>query len=378
MSEVKINSGLEGVVVGETKISDVDGVGGQLFYRGYDINYLVTRNFIDVSWMLVFGDWPSSDQHQACNQFLLDNCMLTEEQNNLLMAMPNNIHPMLVLQSFVPTLSPSDMDLSNRPSEDEDACLGLFITAKIAALISSVYRKDNNLDRITALEGNTINERFFYLFHGRLPSDSEITILDCVQILQMEHGFNAGTFAGRVCSSTKAPISSSISASIGTLYGVLHGGADEAALAMAEDIGNLDNVEPYIDKILSQGGRVMGMGHREYKVVDPRAKILKPLAMSHCEDDDAESLLNILIRVEEVCRNRFSEKGKDIWANVEFYKGAVFNSLGIPKKYFTSMFAMSRVYGYVAHFLEFKKNSRLIRPKALYVGKYINSKSNIE
>jgi citrate synthase len=372
MSEIEIHSGLEGVVVGETNISDVDGTGGRLYYRGYDINYLVTRKFIDVLWMLIFGDWPSNDQRQACNRFLLDNCMLTDTQISLLIAMPNGIHPMLVLQSFIPTLGPSDINLSNRPSEDHDACLGLFIAAKIAALIAAVYRKDSNLSLVSSLEGSTINERFFYLFHGCLPNKSEITILDCVQILQMEHGFNAGTFAGRVCSSTKAPITSSISASIGALYGVLHGGADEAALAMAEDIGSIDNVEPYIDNILSLRGRVMGMGHREYKVVDPRAKILKPLAIAHCEDNKALNILNILIRIEEVCRNRFSQKGKDIWANVEFYKGAVFNSLGIPKKYFTSMFAMSRVYGYVAHFLEFRESSRLIRPRALYVGKYHN------
>ena len=193
-------------------------------------------------------------------------------------------------------------------------------------------------------------------------------MLNAAQILQMEHSFNCGTFAGRVCASTLAPIQSSISASIGTLFGKLHGGADQAALEMAMAIGSPEKAEAYVTDCLARKEKIMGMGHREYRTVDPRAKILKPMAMELCQQGESRNLLLTLVAVEEACQRAFAKSDKEIWANVEFYKGAVFHSLGIPSHFFTAMFAMSRVYGYVAHFLEFSKNSRLIRPRANYVG----------
>ena len=206
------------------------------------------------------------------------------------------------------------------------------------------------------------------MFHGTAPTTEQVKMLNAAQILQMEHSFNCGTFAGRVCASTLAPIQSSISASIGTLFGKLHGGADQAALEMAMAIGSPDKAEAYVQECLANKEKIMGMGHREYRTVDPRAKILKPMAVELCQDAQSKNLLATLVAVEEACQREFAEKDKEIWANVEFYKGAVFHSLGIPTHYFTAMFAMSRVYGYVAHFLEFSKNSRLIRPRANYIG----------
>jgi citrate synthase len=206
------------------------------------------------------------------------------------------------------------------------------------------------------------------MFHGTAPTPEQVRMLNAAQILQMEHSFNCGTFAGRVCASTLAPIQSSISASIGTLFGRLHGGADQAALEMAMAIGSPDKAEAYVRKCLANKEKIMGMGHREYRTVDPRAKILKPMAVELCQDEESKKLLATLIAVEQACQREFADKGKEIWANVEFYKGAVFHSLGIPTHFFTAMFAMSRVYGYVAHFLEFSKNSRLIRPRANYIG----------
>ena len=179
----------------------------------------------------------------------------------------------------------------------------------------------------------------------------------------------ASRFAcSRVCASTLAPIQSSISASLGTLFGKLHGGADQAALEMAMEIGSPDLAAEYVSACLANKVKIMGMGHREYRTVDPRAKILKPMAMELCTDPEARRLLDTLVAVEDACHDAFAERGKDIWANVEFYKGAVFHSLGIPTHYFTAMFAMARVYGYVAHFLEFRRENRLIRPRALYTG----------
>ncbi len=150
------------------------------------------------------------------------------------------------------------------------------------------------------------------------------------------------------------------------MFGRLHGGADQAALEMAMAIGNPEKAGDYVRQCLADKVKIMGMGHREYRTVDPRAKILKPMAMELCTDPEARRLLETLVAVEDACHDAFAERGKDIWANVEFYKGAVFHSLGIPSEYFTSLFAMARVYGYIAHFLEFRRDSRLIRPRALY------------
>jgi len=137
---------------------------------------------------------------------------------------------------------------------------------------------------------------------------------------------------------------------------------------MAMEIGSPDKAEAYVKHCLANKVKIMGMGHREYRTVDPRANILKPMAVELCQDAESKNLLATLIAVEEACQREFAENGKEIWANVEFYKGAVFHSMGIPTHYFTAMFAMSRVYGYIAHFLEFRQDNRLIRPRALYTG----------
>ena len=213
------------------------------------------------------------------------------------------------------------------------------------------------------------------MFTGVKPTEEQRRMLDAAQILQIEHSFNSGTFAGRVCAGTLAPIQSCVSASIGTLFGELHGGADQAALEMAMEIGSPDRAEAYVKDCLANKVKIMGMGHREYRTLDPRARILKPMAMELCQDPESRNLLDTLMAVEQVCQREFAGRGREIWANVEFYKGAVFHSLGIPTHYFTAMFAMARVYGYVAHFLEFRQDSCLIRPRARYIGPAVGERS---
>ena len=168
--------------------------------------------------------------------------------------------------------------------------------------------------------------------------------------------------------STVSTCYSSIAAAIGALYGSLHGGANEKVMVIIEEIGDVSKAADYVNKKLDNHEKIMGMGHREYRTVDPRARVLKPMAMELCRDAESKNLLDTLVAVEEACQREFATKGKEIWANVEFYKGAVFHSMGIPTHYFTAMFAQARVYGYIAHFLEFSQDSKLIRPRALYTG----------
>ena len=356
---------LDGVIVGETAISDVQGQTGLLSYRGFAITELVDVPYLHVVWMVLFGEWPDEQQKSKLKQFMVRHTKLSHAEIDLLQQVGRDLHPMLMLQGMVPLLQiPDDRMLG----VDDDAEHGLFIAAKITGLIAAHYRLSQSKVIMTPVPGKLFHENFLQMFHGTLPTPEQRHMLDAAQILQMEHSFNAGTFAGRVCASTLAPIQSSISASIGTLFGKLHGGADQAALEMAMEIGSPDKADAYVKECLANKVKIMGMGHREYKTVDPRAKILKPMAVELCQDEESKRLLATLIAVEEACQREFGAKGKEIWANVEFYKGAVFHSLGIPTHFFTAMFAMARVYGYVAHYLEFKKNSRLIRPRAEYVG----------
>ena len=362
-AETVFSSDLAGVIVGETAISDVRGDEGVLSYRGYDINELIGKPFLHVAWLVMFGDWPTAEDKRRLVAFMTRHSRLSFEETDLLQHISRDLHPMLMLQGVLPMLSPPE---EHALDVGEDAEHGLFLAAKIPALLAAHYRLGHSKVPLPPRPGRLFHDNFLYMFHGREPSPEQVRILDAAQILQMEHSFNAGTFAGRVCASTLAPIQSSISASIGTLFGRLHGGADQAALEMAMDIGSPDKAGNYVKQCLADKIKIMGMGHREYRTVDPRAKILKPMAMELCNDPDARRLLDTLVAVEDACHDAFAERGKDIWANVEFYKGAVFHSLGIPSEYFTSLFAMARVYGYIAHYLEFSRDSRLIRPRALY------------
>jgi citrate synthase len=358
---------LAGIEVGETSISNVDGEAGILSYRGHPIEDLVDKPFMQVVWQVLFGTEPSAEELGGLEGFMATHSKLNSNEQAVLSALPKDLHPMLMLQTMVPMLGLTPTgELSGLSAT---AHSGLIIAAKLPSLIASWRQLELGNSVVTSNSCDNFHENFLTMFNGATPTDNQTKVLDAAQILQMEHSFNAGTFAGRVCASTLAPIQSSIAASIGTLFGVLHGGADQAALEMAETIGSPELAASYVEKCLTEKTKIMGMGHREYKVVDPRANILKPMAAKLCDSGDAKRLFDTLVAVETECNKAFSAKGKEIWANVEFYKGAVFYQLGVPPRYFTALFAMARVYGYIAHYLEFSENSKLIRPRARYVSK---------
>jgi citrate synthase len=364
----QINIGLEGVLVGATAISNVEGDIGRLSYRGEDIGSLVDRPFLQVVWLLLFGDYPSAQQEQQLAQYLLAHRDLSPDERNMLAALPSHIHPMLMLQALVPV-----MDLSSRadlaiPFGGDDALHGLIIAARLPTLVAAWYNRQQQ--RGWPIRASNIDPQRAFLksMHGTEPGRLQVSTLESAQILQLEHGYNAGTFAGRVTLSTRAPIQCSIAASIGTLFGSLHGGADQAALEFAQAVGSPEAAAERVRKLLDSGGRIMGMGHREYRQVDPRATLLKPMARAICKDQaGSAALLATLEAIEASCMEMLSKPDHPIRANVEFYKGAVFHALGIPSHFFTAMFASARVYGYIAHALEYRPQSRLIRPRAEYI-----------
>ncbi len=366
-----IDIGLQNVVAGQTAISDIDGERGELRYRGVPIETLVDWPFAKAAWWVLFGDAAGgldSLQWQQLEPLLIERGRLTPKEKRVLEQLPRQTHPMLMLQSLIPIMALPTDNATPLPTDNEQASAALTIAAKIPTLIANWNQLRTNGTTVDYIDAGSFHGNFLWMFTGRQPSGEACRLLDVTQILQLEHGYNAGTFAGRVVASTQAPIQSVIAASIGALFGRLHGGADQAALEMAEKIGTPEHAREYVQQTLASKQKIMGMGHREYQVVDPRARILKPLAQHYCREDQAKRLLDILIAVEQSCQEEFALKQQQIWANVEFYKGAVFHSLGITPEFFTAIFAMARVFGYIAHYFEFQQAPRLIRPKAVYVG----------
>lgn len=354
MDNAEIKRGLEGVVVDSTAISLVDGANGVLSYRGISVDDLVGRPFAEVAALVVDDDFSSPLGKEAAAA-----AELSSRELDLVLSLPRQTHPMHVIQGLAPLLDPTTA-FANRG----EAAQGFAVAAKLPSLVA------------THLKGGTVQSssttdpalRFLELI-GAPDTDIAREAYSVTQILQIEHSFNASTFVARACASTLAPVENALSAAFGTLHGVLHGGADQAALETADQVGCPENAAEFVDDCLATKTKVMGMGHREYKVLDPRARYLKALAADLCADTPHEQTYLTLVAIEDRFIERMAEEGKALYANLEFYKGVIYRTLGIPTPFFTANFALSRVYGYLAHFMESRQDNRLVRPKAQYVGK---------
>jgi len=363
---VNYSRGLEGVIADETAISNVEGDMGRLSYRGYAIEDLVKQDYETVMWLVLTGELPTAAELEHLSRFLAEHGELSADEVARLRRLDPETHPMRVVQGMVPLLSAFDGEPFDALTEE--GTIGLSLVARLPTLIAAWHGLREH-GEVPAFDPERPHlENFLTMFNGAEPSAEQVDVLKTVQILQMEHSFNAGTFTGRVVASTLAPVDSVFSAAAGALFGRLHGGADEAALNDAKRVGSPDKAEAFVDDLLAGKGRLMGMGHREYRKVDPRAVILKPIAESLCRGTPQQPLFETLARIEEVFNARMAAKGKEVWANLEFYKGPVYEALGISSTYFTAVFAMSRAVGWLGHFIESRADNRIIRPKAAYVG----------
>lgn len=349
---MNIPKGLEGVEVDTSAVSLVDGERGQLSYRGIDIRQLAEQSFTDVALRVLDIDVPDFPQALAAAGKLTD-------REQALIELTSHAHPMQVLQALVPVL---DYD-GDHFAEFPEAAPGLIAAAKLPQIIAQLSRGarvayPSTVDYCTRFLEQidpTLNERSRRAF-------------SITQVLQIEHSFNAGTFTARVVASTLAPIQNSIAAALGALHGKLHGGADQAALETADRVGNANRANAFVDRCLETGEKVMGMGHREYRVLDPRARYVKTLAEELSRGTEHEATYETLAAIETRFNERMAEKGKALYANLEFYKGLIYRVLGFRPDLFTVLFAMARVFGYVAHFMESRLDNRLIRPAARYTG----------
>ncbi len=347
-----VAKGLAGVVVEETRISDVRAE-GVLAYRGVDIGDLIERPFMDVAAWVVAGT-----QEQDFEALLRPWVNLQDAETALILALPAELHPMKVLQAMVPVLSTDDgADLGFG-----EADRGLQVAAKLPAVVAThLLRKPVQLDISLPYA-----QRFLQAL-GVTDADY-CQAFNVAQILQIEHSLNAGTFAARVVASTLAGVDSAIAAGIGALSGPLHGGADQAVLEIADTLKDEQEARAYVQCSLQRGEKLPGMGHREYRVRDPRARCLQGWAEKLALGGEHENTYRILVAMEDEFRKLMLPKGKELHANVEFYKGVVYRSIGFPNHFFTAGFAMARVFGYVAHFIESRLDNRIFRPAARYVG----------
>jgi citrate synthase len=364
---VDIKKGLEGVVVDSTSISLVDGEAGRLYYRGYPIEKLISSPFAAVAYLVVFGELPDAAQHAEFEEFLWDAGRLPAGLVSALEQLSRlGGHPMATLQAAMPLMALDPP--SRRMGRTEDEQEALVVAARLPSAHALLHALRAGKAPTAYPETRRYGERFLQLLHNNTPTASAVSIFEQTQILQIDHSFNASTFTARVVTSTLAPPASALAAAMGSLFGPLHGAADQGALEMAEEVGGPTQAADFVARSLANGRLVMGMGHREYRVVDPRSKIVKLLAQQIASRSHEKHLIETLKAVDEAFVSQTAHKKRALRANLEFYKGVVYLALGLPKDFFTATFAIARVFGWSAHIVEQRKDNRIVRPSANYIG----------
>jgi citrate synthase len=355
--------GLEGVVAADTAISYVDGDSGKLHYRGYEIDELAGRVcFEEVVHLLWLGSLPGAEALQELRGELTGDMRLPQQVYEMIRLAPPNADPMVVLRTAVSALDIFDPD-TGRNSEAANLRKGKRLLAQVATIVASLHQLRSGGAVRSADRGLDFAGNVLYMFLGRVPDELERAVFDTLLVLHADHGLAASTFAARVTVSTLAGMHSAITAGLANLNGPLHGGANRKVIEMLEEIGGPERVDAYIDGMLATGQRIMGFGHRVYKTEDPRSRYLRRFAEELPRREGRGHLLEVSHRIE---RRVFERKG--IYPNVDFYSAAVQEALGIPKEYFTCVFAVARTAGWVAHVMEQFRDNRLIRPTSKYVG----------
>ena len=368
MAEATYAKGLEGVVAAESEICRIDGEQGKLYYLGYSIEDLARfSDFEETTYLLLYGRLPNREEKERFSKRMRASRDLAPEILDMVRAFPKDAHPMELLQSVISYLS-GYVQHKIHHSATCNCRDTLHQVVQLASVVAAWQRYHTGKDYVPPRPDLSHGANFLYMMRGEEPEEFEGRIMDTCLVLHAEHGFNASTFTARVVASTLSTCYSSISAAIGSLYGSLHGGANERAMAMVEAIGSKEKAARWVNDALDTKQKVMGMGHRVYKAKDPRSIIMEEFLVELSKKKNNSRSYDILKEVEKTFRERMEEKGKPIYPNVDFFSGAVYDLLGIPKILFTPIFAVSRVAGWLAHILEQRHDNRLYRPKSLYVG----------
>lgn len=352
--------GLEGIVAADTKLSSVNGEKGILRYCGYNIDDLVLNTtFEEIICLLYDIELPNNKRLDEMTQRIGNARVLPNEIQEVISNLAGKTSPMSTLRTVVSALGHYE---KNVPLT-ELAPKALRLVGQIATAVAMIHRLREHLPIIEANPNKGHAEDFLHMLTGKEPSDTEVQALDLYLILLADHGFNASTFSARVTAGTLANLHAAITSAVGTLSGPLHGGANEKAMEMIIKIGTVENASNYIENAFESKQKIMGFGHRVYKVDDARKSHLKNMAQKLWQERKDIILFNVAEEIEKQVKSR-----KTIITNVDFYSAPLLYGLNIPTDLFTPLFAMSRVAGWTAHVLEQYKNNRLIRPRARYVG----------
>jgi citrate synthase len=368
MAEATYAKGLEGVIAAESSICKIDGEHGRLYYRGYAIEDLARYStFEETTFLLLYERLPRQGEMTAFSKRMRESRRLAPPILAMIRAFPVGAHPMELLQSIIAYLS-GYVEHKIQHSATCNCRDTLHQIVQMTSVIAAYKRYRDGEEFVPPRMDLSHGANFLYMLRGKEPEPYEGEIMDKCLILHAEHGFNASTFTARVVASTLSTCYSSISAAMGALYGSLHGGANEKVMAMVGEIESKANAEKWVNNALDKHQKVMGMGHRVYHAKDPRSIIMEKFLEEVSEKRGESKYLDILKEVERVFRARMETSGKPIYPNVDFFSGAVYSLLGIPKQLFTPVFAAARVSGWLSHILEQRVDNRIYRPKSLYKG----------
>jgi citrate synthase len=365
-----VSRGLEGVIANSTALSDVLGEKGQLIYCGYDINELVGKvSYKEVIYLLWHRKLPNRKELETFVRELRSQRQLPDQVIDFLKSAPKDANPMDVMRTAISMLGLYDPDNGKEITPEMNRRRASSITAKIGVIAAYFHRARQGKSLPPVRDDLTEAEHFLYLMCGEPQSKEASDTLDVAFILHADHGMNASTFSARVTISTLSDFYSAITSAIGTLKGPLHGGANEGVIHMLEEIGTPDKVDAYIEKQLAEKKKIMGIGHRVYKTLDPRAPHLRAMAVKLSEKLGEPKWIKMSQRIAELMKEK-----KNLNANVDFYSATVYYSLGIPTDLFTPVFAIARCSGWCAQVLEQLEDNRLYRPLSEYVGEPVGKK----
>ena len=366
MSLCEFRPGLEGIPAAESSISCVDGQQGILEYRGIRIEELAEKStFLETSYLLIWGKLPTIQELAEFEHEVRYHRRIKYRIRDMMKCFPESGHPMDALQASAAALGLfySRRDLDN-PVYIRDAVVRLLATIPTMVAAFQLMRKGN--DPVRPRDDLDYSANFLYMLSEKEPDPLSARILDVCLTLHAEHTMNASTFSARVTASTLTDPYAVVASAVGTLGGPLHGGANEEVIGMLEEIGSIENVRPYIEDRLQRKAKIMGFGHRVYKVKDPRATILQNLAEQLFEKFGHDKYYDLALEMEQVVAEKLGHKG--IYPNVDFYSGLVYRKLGIPTDLFTPVFAIARVAGWLAHWKEQLAENRIFRPSQVYSG----------
>jgi citrate synthase len=357
--------GLEGVIANESALSNVEGAEGRLTYLGHTINDLVENCcYEEIVFLLHRGRLPKQSELDDLEKRLRTDRDLPQGVLDFLKAAPKDANPMDVLRTGVSMLGLYDKRVAiGEPDLVKVEEIGLSLVAKVPVIIAAYHRYRQGLELPPVREDLSEAAHFLYLITGETPSETATKTLDVAYILHADHGMNASTFSARVTVATLSDMYSAVTSAIGTLKGPLHGGANEGVIHMLEKIGDPSKVDAFVEGKLERKEKIMGIGHRVYKVLDPRAPHLRDIAVKLSAELGEPKWIQMSDRIAEIMRER-----KGLNANVDFYSATVYYSLGIPTDLFTPIFAIARTSGWTAQVLEQLRDSRLYRPLTLYIG----------